>query len=82
MKGKYAPVPKTGQTTAYAAGDDGTLQKGVASPTPRFTDHGNGTVTDNLTGLIWTKDANAFGVKRLGRCPERRQPVWQAAATA
>ena len=23
----------------------------------RFTDHGDGTVTDNLTGLMWTKDA-------------------------
>jgi hypothetical protein len=28
----------------------------VAWPSPRFTDHGNGTVTDNLTGLIWLKD--------------------------
>jgi hypothetical protein len=36
---------------------------GVASPTPRFTDNGNGTVTDNLTGLIWMKNANAFGEK-------------------
>src|SRR5688572_9348695 len=25
-----APVPRTGQTTSYAAGDDGALQKGVA----------------------------------------------------
>ena len=61
MKGKYAPVPKTGQTTSYGTRDDGALQKGVAWPTPRFTDNGNGTVTDNLTGLIWTKNANAFG---------------------
>jgi hypothetical protein len=63
MKGKYAPVPKTGQTTPYALGDDGTLQKGVALPSPRFTDNGNGTVTDKLTGLIWMKNANAFGLK-------------------
>jgi hypothetical protein len=27
----------------------------------RFEDNGNGTVTDNLTGLIWLKNANAFG---------------------
>jgi hypothetical protein len=60
MRGNYAPVPKTGQTTPYAAGDDGTLKKGVASPTPRLTDNNNGTVTDKLTGLIWTKNANAF----------------------
>ena len=63
MKGNYAPVPKTGQTQGYAAGDDGALQKGVAWPNPRFTDNQNGTVTDNLTGLIWLKNANAFGMK-------------------
>ena len=28
---------------------------------PRFTDNGDGTVTDNLTGLIWLQDANCFG---------------------
>jgi hypothetical protein len=60
MRGKYAPVPKTGQMQSYATGDDGALQKGVASPTPRFTNNGNGTVTDNLTGLIWMQNANAF----------------------
>jgi len=63
MKGKYAPVPKTGQTTSYGtrARDDGALEKGVAWPTPRFTNNGNGTVTDNLTKLIWLRNANAFG---------------------
>ncbi len=63
IKGKYAPVPKTGQTASYATGDDGALKKGVAWPTPRFTDNGNGTVTDKLTGLIWLKNANAFGTR-------------------
>jgi hypothetical protein len=64
VKRNYAPVPKTGQTTSYAFGiDDGGYQKGVASPTPRFTDNGNGTVTDKLTGLIWMQDANAFGTQ-------------------
>ncbi len=62
MKGKYAPVSQTGQATSYAAGDDRALQKGVAWPTLRFTDNNNGTVTDRLTGLIWMKNANAFGV--------------------
>lgn len=51
-------LPKTGQTTSYHSGDDGALQKGVAWPNPRFTDNADGTVTDNLTGLIWTKNAN------------------------
>jgi hypothetical protein len=52
-----APVEKTGQTTSYRTGDDGDLEKGVASPSPRFTDNGDGTVTDNLTGLMWAKAA-------------------------
>ena len=54
-------VPKTGHTTGYVSGDDGALQKGVAWPSPRFTDNSNGTVTDNLTGLIWLKNASCFG---------------------
>jgi len=52
-----AGVPQTGQTTTYASGDDGALRAGVTLPKPRFTDNGNGTVTDNLTRLIWLKDA-------------------------
>ena len=28
---------------------------------PRFKDNGDGTVTDNLTQLIWLKNANCFG---------------------
>ena len=62
-KKNYAPVEKTGQTTIYAAGDDGDLEKGVIWPSPRFTNNGNGTVTDNLTGLIWLKNANCDETK-------------------
>lgn len=29
----------------------------------RFADNGNGTITDSLTGLIWLKNANCFGVQ-------------------
>lgn len=54
-----APVPRTGQIFSHAAGDDGAYKNGVAWPDPRFTDHGNGTVTDNLTGLMWTKDSTS-----------------------
>ena len=63
----FAPVPRTGQITCYddsgnsinckGTGQDGECPKGITWPNPRFTDHGNGTVTDNLTSLIWTKDA-------------------------
>lgn len=58
-----APVERTWQTTSYANYDDGCYQKGVAYPTPRFTDNGNDTVTDKLTGLIWLKNANCFGAR-------------------
>lgn len=55
---QVSPVPQTGQTTIYAEGDDGDIQAGVVLPNPRFTDNGDGTITDNLTHLIWLKDAN------------------------
>ncbi len=58
-----APVPATGQTASYAGTDDGALQMGVAWPSPRLTDNTDGTVTDNLTGLVWLKEANCFGIK-------------------
>jgi len=69
------PVPKTGQTKCYDSGDpaseipctgtgqDGNLQRGFSWPNPRFTDNGNGTVTDNLTALIWLKNAECFGLR-------------------
>jgi hypothetical protein len=57
LLGLRAPVARTGQVTSYATSDDGDLEKGVAWPNPRFTNNGNGTVTDNLTGLIWLRNA-------------------------
>jgi len=56
-----APVSITGQSTSYYEGDDGDLARGVALSIPRYTDNGDGTVTDNLTGLMWLKDANCLG---------------------
>jgi len=57
-----APLAKTGQTISYAPGDDGALRKGMEIM-PRFSDQGNGTVLDNLTGLVWLKNANPCGTK-------------------
>ena len=51
-------IPKTGQQTVYASCDDGDLQVGIPWPNPRFTDNLNGSVTDNMTGLIWLRNAN------------------------
>lgn len=53
-------VPQTGQTTSYKSGDDGDLKKGVVWPIPRFKEHENGTIQDELTGLIWMKNANCW----------------------
>lgn len=66
-------LPKTGQTTCYdissatvacntagiPQGQDGAFQTGAAEPNPRFTvdDTGN-CITDNLTGLLWIRNAN------------------------
>ncbi|MCP4346167.1 MAG: DUF1566 domain-containing protein, partial [Desulfobacterales bacterium] len=64
-----AIVPKTGQTPTVPlnpapTGSDGDLQRGASWPSPRFTDNSNGTVTDNLTGLIWLKNANCAAATR------------------
>jgi len=59
-------LPQTGQTTKFAAGDDGDIQAGVAWPIPRFLDNGDGTVTDNLTGLMWLKNANCIATSYPG----------------
>jgi hypothetical protein len=66
-------VQQTGQTTCYDidgdpigcadTGQDGEYLYGTPWPEPRFTDNLNGTVTDNLTGLIWLQIANCGGTK-------------------
>lgn len=62
VRGTSTTLWKTGQSESYFAGDDGALEAGVAWPAPRFTDNGDGTVTDNLTGLMWLQDADALGL--------------------
>jgi hypothetical protein len=56
-------LPASGQTAVYETGDDGTYQKGTAMPSVRFCDNKDGTVTDNMTGLTWLKNANSTGYK-------------------
>lgn len=53
--------------SCVGTGQDGDLRTGAAWPNPRFTVNmqgdgitPNGTVTDNLTGLIWLKDPGCF----------------------
>jgi hypothetical protein len=56
-------LPDTGQTTCYSATGgvipcSGTGQDGEFSINPMsFTNNGNGTVTDNNTGLMWQQNA-------------------------
>ena len=68
-------VAKTGQTscwTTYGAhsnttiscsgsGQDGASQMGVGVTGSRFSDNNDGTIADNLTGLVWSKDAKLPG---------------------
>jgi hypothetical protein len=61
--GSGSKLPVTGQTTQYAADDDGALKKGTDFPSTRFCDNGDNTVTDNMTGLMWTKNANLAGMQ-------------------
>jgi len=51
-------LAETGQTSSYAANDDGALGNGVTWPPARFT-VGVDCVRDNLTGLLWMKAPTA-----------------------
>ena len=66
-----AGVPKTGQTTSFVTGEDGDLRERRAAANPRFIDNGDGTITDNLTGLIWLKNARCL------RTQSGRVRLWQ-----
>jgi hypothetical protein len=67
--GCACPLPaqplKTGQTTSNGTGSDGDLEMGVARS---FTDNGNGTITDNVTGLTWEKKEDLDGTPV--NCPD------------
>ncbi|MFZ5767051.1 MAG: DUF1566 domain-containing protein [Thermodesulfobacteriota bacterium] len=64
-------LPRTGQLACYdeqgaltdhnGTGQDGDLQAGDIWPAPRFSDNGDGTVTDHLTGLVWLRDGACLG---------------------
>jgi hypothetical protein len=51
--------PATGQTTSYAAGDDGDIRAGAAL---RYRDNRDGTITDENTNLVWEKKDQASGL--------------------
>ncbi len=49
---------RTGRTRVDYTGDDGSYQMGTDF---HYTDHGNGTATDHVTGLVWPTDGNGPG---------------------
>ncbi len=57
--GTVAGFPATGQTTVFGPGSDGDVQAGAALS---YTDDGDGTITDNNTGLVWEKKDDSGGV--------------------
>ena len=75
----------TGQNTCYNAGgsviscagtgQDGEYQNGRWITSGRFTDNGNGSVTDNLTELVWLKDANCSAT--LGGITKTTTLIWE-----
>lgn len=81
VRGATDRVARTGQTQCYdlwgqpidgaGSGQDGELQMGAPHPMPRFSDRGDGTIKDNLTGLIWLRDANPFGSLSWGDAVQR-----------
>jgi len=71
----YSMLPKTGQTTIYQTGDDGTYQMGAPRAGPRFTDLGDGTIRDEVTGLMWAKDGTGLG------CKNGEEITWTEAIT-
>lgn len=88
-------LPETGQILCYdnftsvvpcaGTGQDGALRKGAAWPSPRFTVNMNGqvpdgTVTDNLTGLVWLRDTGCTdtvgGIVNPGRLTWQNALIW------
>lgn len=47
--------PATGQRTSYGPGSDGDVRAGAVLS---YTDNGDGTITDNNTGLMWEKKSD------------------------
>lgn len=79
---EFDVLPQTGQIKCYnkagdavacdGTGQDGEFRKGISWPNPRFVDHGNGTITDMLTGLMWLKDADCAST--MGYNPDDQYP--------
>jgi hypothetical protein len=91
LMGERSPVPRTGQAKCWdvngneiscaGTGQDGEYRKGATWPFPRFEDHGDGTATDKLTGLVWLTNANCTLFFSGDTTGENRRD-WDEALTA
>lgn len=71
VRGDSHRVLQTGQRLCWdedgveidgdGSGQDGDIEAGLPLPARRFIDNHNGTITDDVTGLVWLKNANPFG---------------------
>lgn len=62
LTGQTACSDRSGATGACAGtGQDGESRADVAWPSPRFVENGDGTMSDGLTGLVWSKEGLAPG---------------------
>ncbi len=67
------PIVGTGQTTSYDTTKEITIplkgdtfygqNSNFPGNTPSYTDNGDGTITDNVTGLLWTKKYKVMSYK-------------------
>ncbi|MCF7848372.1 MAG: sulfatase-like hydrolase/transferase [Kiritimatiellales bacterium] len=74
------PIVDTGQTTAYGghAGQDAHY----SANTPSYMDNGDGTITDQISGLMWTKDPGekmtyAEAVRNASKCRTGDYKDWR-----
>lgn len=66
-------MPDTGQNQSYTTtfGEDQDYQPPTSQPA--YADNGDGTTTDNRTGLMWAKDGNSAG------CNNGSSSTWEQA---
>lgn len=74
------PIVDTGQTTAFGA--SGGQDAHYSANAPAYKDNGNGTVTDLVTGLMWTQDPGQKmtfddAVKQASECKTGGYADWR-----
>ncbi len=71
-------LPRTGQSTPVSTGDDADIHAGFEWSSSRFLNNGNSTISDGLTGLIWSQEGNTAGPSA---CTPGVAKTWSVALT-